>query len=86
VIVASLTILVAIFARFSAPHKYIGYMIAVFATVIALVGYFMFHMFLVHTEFIFALSVIGVSSLAGMKPGVFAASLAILDYAVATAI
>jgi hypothetical protein len=86
VIVASLTILVAVFARFSAPHKYIGYMIAVFATVIALVGYSLLHTFLVHTEFIFALSVIGVNSLGGMKPGVFAALLAILDYAVATTI
>ena len=62
VIVASLVMLLTIFARRFSPYKYLGYIIAIFATIIALVGYSLLQTFLTHTEFLFALSVIGVSA------------------------
>ena len=84
VIVASLVMLLTIFARRFSPYKYLGYIIAIFATIIALVGYSLLQTFLTHTEFLFALGVIGVSARWGAKLGYFNALLAAPAYAAAS--
>lgn len=56
-----------------------GYLVAIAATLTAVVGYFRLSAFFFHTETVFTLSVIGITARYGAKRGIFAAFLAMVS-------
>jgi hypothetical protein len=77
--VSALILLLVGLARVLPKTKSHGYLMAVAATMIAIVGYFRLNSFFVHTEIIFTLVVIGVSARWGIREGFFSAMLASLS-------
>lgn len=78
VIVSTLIAILIGLARVLPKTNAQGYVIAVAATMIAVVGYFRLSSFFIHTEFIFTLSIIGVTARWGARQGLFAAFLAVV--------
>lgn len=77
--VSALTILLVGLARTLPPTKYQGYLVALAATMVSVAGYFRLNSFFPHTEIVFTLSVIGVTSRWGARQGLFAALLATIS-------
>jgi putative nucleotidyltransferase with HDIG domain len=77
--VSVLTALLIGLARALPKTKYQGYLMAIAATMIAVIGYFRLNSFFIHTEIIFTLSVIGVTARWGARQGLFAALLAMIS-------
>ncbi|MDP3449147.1 MAG: hypothetical protein Q8R87_01100, partial [Anaerolineaceae bacterium] len=74
--VSVLMVLLIGLTRALVNNKYQGYLIALAAVMIAVIGYFRLSSFFVHTEIIFTLAIIGVSARWGTRQGIFAAILA----------
>ena len=77
--VSALTILLVGLAKTLPPTKYQGYLMALAATMVSVAGYFRLNSFFPHTEIVFTLSVIGVTSRWGARQGLFAALLATIS-------
>jgi putative nucleotidyltransferase with HDIG domain len=77
--VGILTILLISLASALPKNRYQGYLMAIAATMVAVIGYFRLSSFFLHTEIIFILSVIGITARWGARQGVFAALLATIS-------
>ena len=77
--VGGLTVLLVCLARALPKTKYQGYLVAVAATMIAVIGYFRLNSFFIHTEIVFTLAVIGVTARWGVRQGLFVALLATIS-------
>ena len=65
--ISALTILLIGLAKALPKTKYQGYLIAIAAMLIAVIGYFRLSSFFIHTEIIFSLAVIGVAARWGVN-------------------
>jgi len=79
--ISFLTVLLIGLARALPKTKYQGYLVAVAATMIAVIGYFRLNSFFIHTEIVFTLAVIGVAARWGAREGIFTALLASISNA-----
>jgi putative nucleotidyltransferase with HDIG domain len=77
--ISALTVLLIGLAKALPQTKYQGYLIAIAAMLIAVIGYFRLSSFFIHTEIIFSLAVIGVAARWGVKQGLFCAFLAMIS-------
>ena len=74
--VSALTVLLVGLARVLPQTRYQGYLVALAATMIAVIGYFRLDSFFIHTEIVFTLAVIGASARWGARQGLFCTLLA----------
>jgi putative nucleotidyltransferase with HDIG domain len=77
-LVVVLIVLMLGLARALPQTTYQGYLVAIAATMIAVIGYFRLDSFFIHTEIIFTLAVIGVTARWGAHQGLFTAFLAMI--------
>jgi len=80
--VGILTLLLIVLAKTLNNNKLQGYLIAITAVIVAIIGFFRLNSFFTHTEIVFTLVVIGITARWGTSEGIFTAFLATTSYAI----